>query len=119
MEDINREEFEKLKKAAAEKMREMGNRQQTNPLFPNFVRVPSRLEKSEEEQKETYREEKNKERPRPIKRRGSRADNFLRYMNLPELLKDKDSLLILGLILLLSNEEADETLIMALAYILL
>ena len=110
MQDISRDEFERLKNAAADKMREMGNRQ-TKTVFPSFVRVPTGQDREAPQEEPLVKTEK-------IKSAG-RANNFLKYMNLPELLKDKDSLLILGLILLLSNEEADETLIMALAYILL
>lgn len=119
LDEISREEFEKLKNAAAEKMREMGNRQQARPPFPDFVRVPQRMKEETEAPPQNENREQREKRQLNSQKLQSRADNFLRYMNIPELLKDKDALLILGLILLLLGEDADETLVMALAYIVL
>ena len=117
--EISKEEFERLKIAAEKSLRDISSKQQTRPPFPDFVRVPP----SREERSKT---EESKAQPEPLsrplhlqKKPEGRASSFLRHINLPEMLKDKDSLLILGLILLLSNEEADDSLIMALAYILL
>lgn len=116
---MSREEFEKLKNSATQRIREIGQRQASGSPFPDFVRVPARTEKpppKEPIQKETKAAE---EPPVPYQKTGGRLGGFLKNINLSEMLKDKDSLLILGLIFLLSNEEADESLIMALAYILL
>lgn len=119
MDEMSREEFERLKNTAAQKMREIGNRQAAASPFPDFVRVPSRAEKPPEEA-EPKRDTKAVEKLlRSPQKAGGRLGGFLKNINLPEMLKDKDSLLILGLIFLLSNEDADESLIMALAYILL
>ena len=121
MDEMSREEFERLKNTAAQKMREIGNRQSAGSPspFPDFVRVPTRAEKPPE-QEEKKREVKRAEKPPvPPQKMGGRLGGFLKNINLTEMLKDKDSLLILGLIFLLSNEDADESLMMALAYILL
>ena len=44
---------------------------------------------------------------------------FIRYLNIPEVTENPDGMLLLALILLLSHEGADSSLILALAYILL
>jgi hypothetical protein len=49
----------------------------------------------------------------------NRVNELIKYVNFPELMKNKDALLLLGLIFLLSSDGADEKLILALAYILL
>ena len=116
MDELTREEFERLKKNAADQLREIGNRQTGHPPFPDFVRVPTKSEPKREAEKEKRPTESL---PRAVKNKESKLGGFLKNINLPEVLKEKDSLLILGLIFLLSNEEADESLIMALAYIML
>ena len=119
MDEMSREEFEKLKNSATQRMREIGQRQASGSPFPDFVRVPARTEKPPEKA-ETKKENIEREIPqRAHGKIGGRLGRFLKNINLNEMLKDKDSLLILGLIFLLSNEEADESLIMALAYLLL
>lgn len=116
MNEMTREEFERLKTDAAEQMREMRDKRSGHSPFPDFVRVPTQKEEPKKERKENQKSERQNE---CHKNKPSRLGGFLKNVNLPELLKDKDSLLILGLIFLLSNEEADESLMMALAYILL
>ena len=49
MEEMSREEFERLKNTAAQKMREIQNKKAPNTPFPDFVRVPNRKEESKEE----------------------------------------------------------------------
>ncbi len=116
MDEMTREEFERLKNDAAEQMRELRDKRTGHPPFPDFVKVPTRPQELIKEKEERVRTGS----PNVVhKNKPSRLGGFLKNINLSELLKDKDSLLILGLIFLLSNEEADESLIMALAYILL
>lgn len=116
MDELTREEFERLKRNAAKELREIGNRQTAHPPFPDFVRVPTKPEQKRESEKEKRPTEGP---PKVVKNKESKLGGFLKNINLPEVLKEKDSLLILGLILLLSSEEADESLIMALAYIMM
>ena len=119
MEEMSREEFERLKNTATQKMREIQNKKAPSTPFPDFVRVPNRKEETKEEDLPKGNFQKPIAASSPQKRYPSRLGGFLKNINLTEMLKDKDSLLILGLIFLLSNEEADESLIMALAYVLL
>lgn len=132
MENMTKEEFEKLKNSAAEEIRELRERQTVSPPFPNFVKIPNRQERPTppnkkqsdfippNERQEDFRfSEPTPTRQPPQKISPNRLGGFLKNINLTEMLKDKDSWLVLGLIFLLSNEEADESLILALAYILL
>lgn len=126
MENLSREEFEELKNIAAQEMRELKGRQTAMPPFPDFVKVPSRQERPTSQPRQNEPEsplpqQKTQTTRSPQSQRTSqnRLGGFLKNINLTEMLKDKDSWLILGLIFLLSNEEADESLILALAYILL
>ncbi len=109
MDDISREDFERLKKDAEERLMRMNRGDM--PPFPNFVKIPERPTAAV---------------PAPItqpsveeKHRTPRFSSIIKYLNIPEMLKNSDALLLLSLILLLSNESSDETLILALAYILL
>lgn len=114
MENMTPDDFERMKEDAAERLRKMTR--QDMPPFPNFVKIP-----------ETHKKAEPKKPPEqipltvsaPDKQKKRSASSLLRYVNIPEMLKNSDAMLLLALILLLSNEDADETLIMALAYILL
>lgn len=114
MENITPDDFEKMKNEAAERMRQMTRRDM--PPFPSFVKVPERSHKDADPPAPNIE-------PKPMsaidKQKNNRANSLLKYVNIPEMLKNSDSMLLLSLILLLANEEADETLILALAYILL
>ncbi len=112
MDGMSREEFERMKQNAFESAIKT---HKSRLPFPDFVSIPKQNEE------ETP---KIKASPTPAARpletgRNNQVSSLLKYLNLPEMLKNGDSLLLLGLILLLSNESADETLILALAYILL
>ncbi len=107
MADMTREEFERQKNEAALKMKEL-YRGQSMPPYPDFIKLP----KSEETPKEP---EQKKER-KPQK---TAPNNVFRYLNLSEILKSPDALLILGLIFLLISDNADEKLILALVFIML
>ncbi len=110
MDGMSREEFERMKQNAFDSAIKT---HKSRLPFPDFVSIPKPIE-----------EEKPQVPPSPTAKppesgRNNRVSSLLKYINLPEMLKNGDSLLLLGLILLLSNESADETLILALAYILL
>ena len=107
MADMTREEFERQKNEAALKMKEL-YRGQTMPPYPDFIRVPQAEEKM---QKSEPKKEKKPQKTVP--------NNLFRYLNLSEILKSPDALLILGLIFLLISDNADEKLILALVFIML
>ena len=99
---------------AAERLRKMTRRDM--PPFPNFVKIPE-SHPTDIPDKQTTTQEQYVSASEKQNRRS--ANSLLRYVNIPEMLKNSDAMLLLALILLLSNEDADETLILALAYILL
>lgn len=117
---MNENEFMLKQQAAVERMREMNRRSQvTNsnphkmPPVPSFVKV-NNTEKKEINQTPLpdFATEKPKNKP-PVKTGGFGID-FI-----DNLLKDGDSVLILGLILILMSENSDKLLLFALIYILL
>ncbi len=114
MAEYSQREFEKMKNEAAERVMEMykgaGGKM---PPYPDFISLPRQEEKQEKPQKEEEKCDKNV----PILRQNN--NGFLRFLNFGELMKNKDGLLLIGLILLLSSDGADDLLILALAYILL
>ena len=107
-------EFEKMKNEAAQRVMEMykgsGGKM---PPYPDFISLPKNEKNNESEEKIEIKQEKNNAIYRP------NNTSFLRYLNFGELTKNKDGLLLIGLILLLSSDGADEMLILALAYVLL
>ncbi|MBO7218181.1 MAG: hypothetical protein J6V50_05715 [Clostridia bacterium] len=118
MENMSPHDFERMKNEAAERMKKMTRRDM--PPFPNFVKIPDNEIK---ESNITPPAPPPKAEPIKLsakdKQYKSRIGNFLKYVNIPEMLENRDAMLLLALIILLSNEDADETLILALAYILL
>ena len=112
MNEMSRDEFERQKNDAANRIREMYSGQKA-PSFPAFVSVPSppAVHAENEHQKEVKKETF----PPPQNRFGS----LLKFLNFSELTKSPDALLILGIILLLLSDNADEKLILALVFILL
>ena len=109
MDGMSREDFERMKSIALENARRT---HKSSMPFPDFVSIPNKTDtKSEPFPPQGIMPPKNGAR--------GQLPSLFRYLNLPEMMKNSDSLLLLGLILLLSNESADETLILALAYILL
>lgn len=114
MADYSQKEFERMKDEAAHRVMEMykgaGGKM---PPYPDFITLPKN-EKPEKKQKEIDRNEK-----KIVHTPRQNNNGFLRYLNFAELSKNKDGLLLIGLILLLSSEGADELLILALAYVLL
>ena len=138
MDDISKAEFERMKKNAEERMMQM---KKEGLPFPDFVSIPRREEQRAESPTtpaaETVTLAASESSPRtssasalPTSASQKRvyADErhggkgflpFLRYLNIPEVTENPDGILLLALILLLSHEGADSTLILALAYILL
>lgn len=122
MSDFSREDFERMKQAAAEQVLEMHKSRHDMPPFPSFVRIPSK-DKSSSGNSSPPPSQVHSPKPQPQPSSSeppkNRLSSLIQYINLPELMKNSDSLLLLGLIFLLSSESADEKLILALAYILL
>lgn len=126
MEEISREEFLRQKADAERRMKELYGGH-SMPPYPGFVSltgnapkasqaaVPPREPKSDgKPQKPAVRPASNGNTPS-----GFAAYDMFRFLNLPELLKSQDTLLILGLIFLLMSDNADEKLILALVFIML
>lgn len=113
MDNISPEAFDRMKRDAEERMMKM---RQSGMTFPSFVKLPEN--KETENPLPTPPPEIPKQSTTEKQLRG-RFPSLLRYINLPEMLKNSDGILLLSLILLLSEESADESLILALAYILL
>lgn len=116
MENITRAEFEQMKQHASERIMQMQKNRM--PPFPDFVTIPQKPTahpNSSQNEQPSQKEKPSAREGQPSKRFSS----LIKYINLPELTQNSDGLLLLALILLLSHEEADETLILSLAYILL
>lgn len=107
MADMTREEFERQKNDAAERIRQI-YRGQNMPSFPDFVAVPK-----------TQKEDIAKVQKKGQKTAGNSTNNIFRFLNFSELLKSPDALLIMGLIFLLMSDNADEKLILALVFIMI
>lgn len=111
MAEYSQNEFEKMKNEAAQRVMEMykgaGGKM---PPYPDFISLP---EHKKTEEKIEKKEENKASNPR------QNNSTFLRYLNFGELMKNKDGLLLIGLILLLASDGADDLLILALAYVLL
>lgn len=122
MEEMTKEEFLRQKAEAEKRMRSLYGGKSA-PHFPSFVSI------SEEETNSPPKgssvlppsdPEKPVAAPGPTpRRRNLNPPELFKFINLPELIKNPDGLLILGLIFLLINDNADEILIMALIFIML
>ena len=116
-------EFLRQSQAAVERMREMNARSQTSdgsrhkmPPVPSFVKVN---ENRQNTQKESYAPDSS---PPPDTSRQKNSQDAGGGLNIPfldNILKDGDSSLILGLLLVLMSENTDKMLLFALIYILL
>ncbi len=119
MSDFSKEDFERMKQTAAEQVMQMHKNRPDMPPFPSFVRVPTKDSRPSENSPSPSNHSASQQNVTTSAVQKSRLNSLLKYINLPELAKNNDSLLLLGLIFLLSSESADEKLILALAYILL
>ena len=128
---MTQNEFARQQQAAVERMREMNARAQINrdtshkmPPVPSFVKVnESRANTSPP----TEHFENNRQTKTPSDKTQSfntkpQKSNIGTGLNIPfldSILKDSDSTLIIGLLLILMSENSDKMLLFALIYILL
>lgn len=126
---MNQNEFFKQQQAAIERMREMNAKSQINqshahkmPPVPSFVRVnennPSHIPNATVKENTNLKNSVNA----PPHRTEAKNSNFGNSLNIPfldSILKDSDSTLIIGLLLILMSENSDKMLLFALIYILL
>ena len=128
--DLSREEFLKLKEEATKQMRELyGGR--PLPPFPDFVSVSGA---SPSEASDVVRGDEIKKQSHTLKPASATATpsacgrteaeqgcrfGLLSGLNLKGLMANPDNLLIIGLILVLLADGADEKLILALVFIML
>ena len=116
---MTRDDFDRMKQSALEQALKTHNSRTVMPPVPDFVRIPEgKKQNSTEFHNPPILEEKKSEETN-VPQKKSRIASLMNYINIPELLENSDAALLLGLILLLSSEQADEKLILALAYILL
>ncbi len=128
---MNQNEFVRQQQAAVERMREMNSRAQINrntnhkmPPVPPFVRVGENKADSINLQasattEQTPSENHSKQAPTPAISSINPSFNGLNIPFIDKLLKDGDSTLIIGLLLILMSENSDKLLLFALVYILL
>ena len=130
---MTEKEFLNAQKAAVERMREMNSRSayykespHTMPPVPSFVKLPN----NQNERSGTSFD--RSEKPKPQNKDTAPDNNFQKFQKPPninnskiglpffdKILKDSDTTLIIGLLLLLMSENADKKLLFALVYILL
>ena len=117
MTEQQRKDMDKMQADAIRKMRELNSKSMVNqgnniPPIPNFLRMNSsnsKPEKSVEEMPQTTPSQK------PL----SKGFNLLKMLNLENFKMDSDFTVIIAMILLLSSEDSDEILLLALLYIML
>lgn len=123
MSEMSKEEFLREKADAERRIRELYSGREIS--FPDFVSLPEKgradahKEKSDGAVREAQPLPLKNNTQKPVCYNKNRPAQFIRHLNLPELLKSPDTLLILGIILLLMSDNADEMLILALVFIML
>ena len=115
MNELSREEFDRLKNEAETQMKELYGGHNMPP-YPRFVTLP---EKTQAETEPNKPEKPQAVKPPSRPAQNKIGGNLFRFLNLEELTKSPDALLILGLIFLLISDNADEKLILALVFIML
>lgn len=103
-------DFLKQQRAAVERMRELNSRSK----FGSTNESRNTAKKMQDPPKET---KKCTEKPKTEEKNENGARLGIPFLD--NILKDKDAVIILGLLLLLMSENTDKTLLFALVYILL
>ncbi len=119
MKEFTNEDFER----AAERVREMQrrayvkNQPRRMPPVPDFVNTnASKMTPPQQPAPEIHNRENTVDH---AQHKGSFGQNIMRLLNFKNLEMDSDRVLLAGLLLLLTGEEADEMLLLALIYIML
>ncbi len=131
---MNQNDFMRQQQAAVERMREMNARAKTGtetnhkmPPVPPFVRVGDNSTNRNQSNNNFLKTEDTHKNDAPPQinntaHRAQKNNSLLGGLNIPVLdsiLRDGDSTLIIGLLLLLMSEKSDKLLLFALVYILL
>ena len=141
MNDYEKSEFERHKKAAEKQLNEMyygtGNKSRNNNgiAMPSFISVPKNGQNKGQSQKsENTQNDKEKNETKTLESKTSKVQepspkksqnspilgkNILNMLNFKGIKMDNDRLIILAVCLLLAGEETDELLMLALIYIML
>lgn len=114
MEEMSREEFERQKAESARRIREM-YRGHTMPPYPDFLKPTTQKAAEMPPQIKAVSPPVQPKHDRQVGGLGSLFDR----LDLAQITKSSDGLLILGLIMLLMTDKADEKLILALVFLLL
>ena len=118
MKEFTNEDFER----AAERVREMQRRAYSKnqprrmPPVPDFVSTNA-PEMTPPQPAPEIRHDENT--IQPAQHKGGFGQNIMRLLNFKNLEMDSDRVLLAGLLLLLTGEEADEMLLLAIIYIML
>lgn len=116
---MTREEFYKQTQAAAERMREMNKRSENPPSYHgNMPPTPSFVKVNHQPIPQSNENPKEKE-PQQMKINNKPNSFFKEIPFLDNLLKDSDTVLIIGLLLILMSDNSDKMLMFALIYILM
>lgn len=132
MTEREKAEFEKHKSAAEKQLNEMYYGNNTRQKSGNGLKMPPFLSSAQNANQSQRRndmpkdkspaEKKNQTSPLPAKseqKSSSKGINLLNMLNFKGMNMDNDRLIILAVCLLLSGEDADELLMLALMYIML
>lgn len=117
MTEQQRKDMDKMQADAIRRMRDMNSKSTVNknsdgnlPPAPNFLRMNTNHTK----------EEKRHEAPdTQVTQPQSKGFNLLKMLNFENFKMDSDFTVIIAMILLLSSEDSDELLLLALLYIML
>lgn len=122
MSQPDRTETERMQREAEQRMREMQRRADravhgsNMPPVPNFVRTNMNRNSPTENSQKKPHENNN---PTPSKQKSNKGFDILKLLNFKNLKIDNDIIIILMLIFLLSTEDTDELMLLALIYIML
>ena len=115
MTEQQRRDLDKMQADAINRMRDMNSKSTNNhnrgmPPAPNFLRMNTNHIKEEKRQEASNT---------PVAQPPSKGFNLLKMLNFENFKMDSDFTVIIAMILLLSSEDSDELLLLALLYIML
>ncbi len=123
---MNESEFLRQQQAAVERMREMNakassynNVKHTMPPVPSFVNITENRRSAPPQPPENPVTDRQKPIKSPPNNAVRAQPNGLQIPFLDSIMKDADTTLIIGLLLILMSENSDKMLLFALIYILL